>query len=370
MKKQSWRKWIMLFACWTLLSLAYFSHLYIYSSAKGETIPWTVGLAESFLDWYVWAALFPLILHLARRFLIGRRKWRYGLLIHFPASLFFSFVQIVIYTIVDQLFIRARFTLHEISQVFSFLLAARFHFGVLTYWVIVGLIHAVEYYKDQEVVASQLETRLALAQLDSLRMQLHPHFLFNTLNSISGLIHQDARAADRMIALLSDLLRMSLAANEKQEVTLKQELGFLEKYLELEQIRFKDRLTVRKVIAPETLNACVPNLILQPLVENSIRHGISRRLGAGLIEIRGERRNEMLYLQVCDDGPGIRADGHAPPREGIGLANTRARLNQLYGLQHCFEFRSAPLGGLQVSLTIPFHTESHWTAEVSRDEKS
>ena len=203
-------------------------------------------------------------------------------------------------------------------------------------------------------MASRLEAQLARAQLQVLRMQLHPHFLFNTLNTISALVHKDVRAADRMLALLGDLLRDSFEKLGAQEVALKQELNFLERYLEIEKARFQDRLIVRTEIASETLDALVPNLILQPLVENAIRHGISRRSGTGSIEVRAWREDGMLAVRIRDDGPGLPSEAVMASRGGVGLANSQARLEQLYGRAHRFDLTNRPEGGLDVTLAIPF----------------
>jgi two-component system LytT family sensor kinase len=183
-------------------------------------------------------------------------------------------------------------------------------------------------------------------------MQLHPHFLFNTLNAISTLVHKDPEVADRMIARLSDLLRLTLENIGVQEVRLAQELEFLERYLEIERMRFPDRLEVRMRIAPETLDARAPYLILQPLVENAIRHGIAPRSTRGRVEVRAERKNGMLILEVRDDGPGI--SPKANPKKGLGISSTRARLEKLYGAAHRFDLSNASEGGLVVTLAWPF----------------
>src|SRR5262249_40591374 len=188
-----------------------------------------------------------------------------------------------------------------------------------------------------ELKASQLEARLAQAQLQALKMQLHPHFLFNTLHAISALMRKDVEEADRMITRLSDLLRLTLENVGAQEATLRQELEILGRYLEIEQRRFGDRLQVKMEIEPETLDARAPNLILQPLVENAIRHGIAPRSAPGLIEIRASRAGDKLELQVRDNGVGLPTDHREPIKEGVGLANTRARLEQLYGAAYRFE---------------------------------
>ena len=222
----------------------------------------------------------------------------------------------------------------------------------LVFSAIVIVHHAVVYYrvsKDRALRTSQLEARLAQAQLQMLRMQLQPHFLFNTLHSISALMHKDVRRADSMVAALSDLLRMSLQNIGAQEVPLQSELDFLQRYVEIMSLRFGDRLHVSIDVDPATRDARVPNLFLQPLVENSFRHGFGD-LGAGSISITVRRDGDMLRCDVVDDGRGLRA-GH---KEGVGLASTRERLAFLYGDRHAFSLRGAPGEGVRVSMAIPF----------------
>ena len=201
----------------------------------------------------------------------------------------------------------------------------------------------------------QLEARLARAQLQSLRLQLHPHFLFNTLNTINALIGTDRRAAERVISGLSELLRMSLSSASEQEVTLARELELLTHYIEIQQIRFQDRLKVRFQIDPDARFALVPNLVLQPLVENAIRHGIAPRAAPGHVTVSARRRGARLELSVVDDGVGESAG--TEHRDGVGLGNTRARLLSLYGSDHRFEAGSPPDGGFAVALEIPYRTD-------------
>lgn len=306
-------------------------------------------MALAMPDWYAWAILTPFIYWLAERFPIERNNiWR-NLAIHTPASIALSILKMIIeYNLIQFLSFDARRRFPTLQ----------FHSAILTYWAILGIIYAFNYYikyRQHELKSSQLEARLAQSQLQSLKMQLHPHFLFNTLHAISALMHRDVESADRMIARLSDLLRLSLENVGAQEVSLKQEIDFLERYLEIEQTRFQDRLTVKLDIAPDTLDAGVPNLILQPLVENAIRHGIAPRSTPGEVEIRAARDNGRLRLEVLDDGPGIKPESF---KEGIGLANTRARLEQLYGDNHIFDMQPAGNKGLRVTLEIPFRTSS------------
>ena len=228
------------------------------------------------------------------------------------------------------------------------------------YWIIVSVAHALLFYRrsqERERKAFELAAGLAQANLQALRMQLQPHFLFNTLNAISTLVHRDARAADEMIGNLSDFLRLTLETADQQEVPLRQELDFLDRYLSIEQVRFGDRLRVTREIAPEVLSALLPSLILQPLVENAIRHGLEPSRQAGLLTITASRQGQALRLVVRDNGVGLESKSSANSREGIGLANTRARLRELYGDAAGLELKAGPEGGLAVELTLPLHSE-------------
>jgi LytS/YehU family sensor histidine kinase len=197
------------------------------------------------------------------------------------------------------------------------------------------------------------DEQLARAELRSLQMQLHPHFLFNTLNAVSAFVRTDPDAAERMIARLSHLLRLALDRVGVPEVSLEEELRVLRTYLEIEQVRFEDRLTVEWRVAPDARQARVPHLLLQPLVENAIRHGIAPSAAPGTIEIVAERRDGALRLAVRDDGVGPGGG----VREGVGLSNTRTRLRQLYGARQRLEVRGGPERGFEVAIELPFAAE-------------
>ena len=229
---------------------------------------------------------------------------------------------------------------------------------ITMYWAVACICFSSLYYqraKDREIQASALEAQLARANLDALKMQLHPHFLFNTLHSISELMHQDVSAADRVIARLSELLRLTLENTGVQEVTLKAEIDFLQGYLEIERTRFRDRLTVAMDLTPETLDAMVPNMILQPLVENSVRHGIARRAGPGTILVRSSKNGGNLEILLRDDGPGRSPSPPPSANFGVGLNNTRTRLQQMYGDAQRLDIRQPETGGFEVQITIPYH---------------
>jgi two-component system LytT family sensor kinase len=343
------------FVVWALMS----SQVYAYYRGRDLPVPWirfVASLAESLL----WGLVSPLVLWFCWRWPLSGGRWRTTLPLHLLAGLLLPAAFIAPATLARYALGRA---LADPSLYQPLSPGLLFHFlvgNIFTYIDVVAVGHALHYARDsraKDLRASRLEARLAEAQLQVLRMQLHPHFLFNTLHTISALMHKDLKAADRMLALLGDLLRDSFAKIGAQEVTLKQELDFLERYLEIEKTRFQDRLRVETKIDPETLDAEVPNLLLQPLVENALRHGIARRREAGLIELVARRENGRLELRVRDDGPGLPSEAEMSRRGGVGLANTQARLQQLYGSAHRFELLNRPEGGLEVVLSLPFRVQ-------------
>jgi len=351
--QKRWSRFLLGFCFWTLLGLSFASQFYISSAKAGLEVTWTQAVNYALADWYVFALLSIPVIQLARRFRFEGSNRMRSLAAHAVASVFFSFAYMVLRALVGQWQSQAAF-----NDVFKPLLVKTWHFNLLIYWVIVTVSHAFDYYRkyrEREFRASELEKRLVQAKLQALQMQLNPHFLFNTLHSISSLMHKDVEAADRMIARLSDLLRAALEGAETQEVTLRQELELLQLYLSIEQIRFGNRLTVKMNIAPDTLEAQVPNLILQPLVENAIRHGIEPRARPGCIELLAHRQDGTLALVVSDDGGGLGENGTI--KEGVGLSNTRARLRELYGATHRFELVRGQSGSVRVELSIPFREE-------------
>jgi two-component system, LytTR family, sensor kinase len=226
------------------------------------------------------------------------------------------------------------------------------------YWTVVGIVYGLQYYldmRDARLYAAELESELAQVQLQTLKQQLRPHFLFNTLNAISGFIHTNPRAADDMIGNLSSLLRLSLDSGEVQNVLLKDELRALQLYIDIQQARFGKRFTVEMRINPQTLGAYVPHLMLQPLVENAFHHGISKRKADGLLRIESERRDGMVHLLVADNGPG--SGGQAGHSTGIGLKNSRARLRRLYGELAALNIADSAIG-FTVEAVFPFVGEA------------
>ena len=348
--QKRWIKWPLVFGFWTLIGLSFAFQLYISSAKAGVDVSWKQAVSYALGDWYVFALLSLPVVWLARRFQFESGNRARSLAVHIPGSVGFSFAYMVVRALLGRWQSEASF-----AEAFQPLLVKTWHFNLLIYWIIVSISFAFEYhrkFRERELRAAELEKSLAQAKLKALQMQLNPHFLFNSLHSISALMHQDLEAADRMMVRLSDLLRSALENSDTQEVTLREELKFLQNYLEIEQIRFGSRLTVKTDVALDTLDARVPNLILQPLVENAIRHGIEPHAKPGYIELRARRVNSVLTLDVSDNGDGLRRAGSVS--EGVGLSNTRARLRTLYGEAHRFELGNGPEGGVRVRLTIPF----------------
>jgi len=289
---------------------------------------------------------------LTRRFPVERKNWRSAILVHVPACVAFSLGHSGLYWI-------ACYAYHEVGGT----LFNRFHPNLLTYAAVVGFTQAFDYFRKYQ----QREREFRQLQLEVLKAQLQPHFLFNTLNTIAAMVHEDVRAADRMIQRLSDLLRMTLANIGKDEITLAEELEFLRTYLEVERVRFGDRLSSSIDVSSEALPALVPASFLQPLVENCIRHGLSTHQHDGLIRIGAVRNGSRLLISIVDNGAGLPSSG--PPREGVGLSNTRKRLQQLYPEDHAFSIESRKSGGVAVTAEIPFRTARVLEEQVS-DEHS
>jgi signal transduction histidine kinase len=355
LRPRRWALWAVVFAVWTLLGLIDAGQMSVVFLLAERPFAWWQVMAVGCADWYMWAALTPLVLWLARRYPFRASVWPRRLLLHTAVSVVLSLLVLTLVVPVVQALWQDPDPPHLIWRRFFL---AKFHLYALLYWALLCVSHALAYYRafrDRSLQAARLEARLARAELEALKMQLDPHFLFNTLHTISALMHRDVELADAMLARLGDLLRQTLHAAGTQEVPLAEELDFVGRYLEIHKARLGSRLEVTLDIDPDTRAARVPNLILQPLVENAVLHGVSARPEGGRVEIRSWRGGGALHLEVCDDGPGL---GHQPRgrrREGVGLANTRARLRHLYGKSQRLELRDgAP--GLVVRLDLPFRT--------------
>ncbi|HMW03140.1 MAG TPA: histidine kinase [Acidobacteriota bacterium] len=363
-------RWLLIFLIWTVVGLFFTSQGYLFHTvASIEQFNLGKWLFREFTYCYLFALATPGIWWLADKISIDRQNYGRGLLVHIPMSLVTSMAikglhqMLLVLLVDDPRMVGNNPLLNITSASFSFVTLLKFTYytldtGALIYWVILSLNHTSRYiqrYQNEEARSARLEQQLTQAQLEALKMQLQPHFLFNTLHSVSELLHEDVEAADEMIANLGTFLRMTLENSGNHEVTLQQELDFLRCYLEIEQVRFRDRLTVHYEIEPDTLQASVPNLIFQPIVENAVRYAVAPR-PAGVISIRAQRENGWLKLEVEDDGPGLPLNERSETSitEGLGLTNTRSRLFQLYGHQARFQLGNGQPQGTRVSLEIPF----------------
>ncbi len=342
---------LLLAGVWTLLAVLGASQDALNLAYHGQPVAWPRTLAVSLVDWYTCAAFTPVVLWLVRRVPLTGGRWMRSGLVYAAATAVMVVLKYALYIpLLQWLAPLEGYTL-------SVALADRFFFEFMAFASMIGIALALEYHREireRETRAAQLEARLANAQLDVLRSQIRPHFLFNTMNAVSTLMRRDVDAADEMLALLCDLLRDTLDADGVQEVPLRVELRVLDRYLEIMRLRFPDRLAVDVRVDDDALDAPVPHFILQPLAENAIEHGIARSARGGRIVVAAERAGGTLRITVTDDGPGP-APG-AAPREGIGLGNTRERLRQLYGPAAALRLRRSP-AGTEVELRIPVARE-------------
>ncbi len=384
-----------------LLALAQASQLVWATASFGRPEPWPRALGGNLTETLLWALLVPVIFALARRFPLSPQGWRRNLAIHVAAALAVSLTYSALHTGLSDLLpegvqpfrfargprdhpprvfgpdrprdltqpgtpsvsppdhpptFRERISPPTFGARVKFLMMRQVSLHFLAYAVILGTWHwlAQQYrLRERERQTQELSRQLSDARLQALRMQLNPHFLFNTLNAIATLVHREPAIADEMISCLSDFLRLTLNSGNTAECPLQHELEFAHRYLDIEKLRFGNRLTLREEIAAECLGVPVPTLVLQPLLENAIRHGIERSEHQGEIRLAARRDGDDLILQVADSGPGLATP--APARSGIGLANTRARLQELHGDRASLRLADRPGGGLDVEIRIPWH---------------
>jgi two-component sensor histidine kinase len=354
-------KWLAIVGVWAMLGVIYAGPIYLEVRAEQHGHwAWRIFL-WGILTWVAWAPLTPAIIWLAQKYSLVGEAWKRNLIVHLPAFLFMSALHSAAATCIT-LWVQPFDNMGESPREFwpRFLGRMKGSFGsdLLVYGAVIGVFYALDYYRkyrEREFLASRLEAQLARAQLDSLRMQLHPHFLFNTLNSIVGLVRDNKNnAAVNMLVGLSDLLRHTLEHSARHEVELREEINFIKLYLSIQEMRFSDRLRIELDIDPRTTKALVPNLILQPLTENALRHGIGRSADSGLVGISSAIQNGHLRLTVYDEGAGLPDDWQLKGSAGIGLANTAARLQQLYDDDHEFDIRNRDGGGVEVVIVMPF----------------
>ncbi|MGE0554267.1 MAG: sensor histidine kinase [Gemmatimonadales bacterium] len=352
--------WLLLAGGVALLALVLATELYVWLNLWPMRVSWTEALLWSLPQLYCWILLLPVAFLIARRWPVeaGHRVAR--IVLHAGSSVAFSIAALVLVDLSDRVIHWTRLLGAPTKLVADLRYTViHLHFGMAVYWVTLGATHAVRFYREAErraARAAELETELTRSQLDALRAQLRPHFLFNTLNSIAVLVRSDPVAAEAVVQRLGRLLRASLESRA-QEVALEEEVALAREYLAIEQVRFRDRLDLEFAIDEETRRAAVPHLLLQPLVENAVRHAVAPRPEAGRISLAARRVGSDLEIVVADDGPGLRFPV-GTSGTGIGLANTRRRLESLYGERQRLELRQAPGGGLKVRVVLPFRPVS------------
>jgi len=333
----------------------------VVEKVQGSQVHWAIEGALELLWWYVWAAYTPLVIGLAKRFPLMGPRFMPHTAIHTITSLTMAPLASVTQYFLSLGLLRFVFHItgpgvHRFLSSFGVGVLFMSFTGILTYWLVVGLYQSMHFYQvamERQTIAAQLETQLSHAELENLKSQLHPHFLFNSLHAIGVLMQEDVDAASHLLVSLGDLLRMALERREN-EITLQSELEFVGKYLEIEQTRFHDRLKVHMDVPPDLLEVYVPSLALQPLVENAIKHGISVDSAAGRLEIAVQRHNGRVRLCVRDDGPGPAPGSRL--RFGVGLTNVQSRLKQLYGDESSLELIGGDGRGCEAIITIPLRS--------------
>ena len=369
--QKRWIKILLFVLAWVGIGFIFSWQLRLLALNSGFKMSWPSIISWEMTRWCLWIVLFPLVLRAIRRSPQFPGSGKRFFITNGITSILISLLHLAIFSIIywfvirfteafaasasitDALFVKLPEAIqkaqYDPERIFKMIFAIDFHIGILIYWIILAGYHALDYSRR----ASELKTQLAQAKLDALKMQLHPHFLFNTLNSISALIHKNPEDADEMIGELGNFLRLTLQSSSGLEVTLEEELRFLSSYLEIERIRFRNRLKVEMQIDPETLPLKVPNLILQPIIENAIRHGIAH-IHSGRIEVSSRKNDHHLFLQVVNDGPEL----SDKPINGIGLSNVQERLKRLYTDEYEFRLSNRSEGGVSVEMTIPIRTHA------------
>ena len=367
------RIWAASFGVWTFISLAATATIYqLYRRMNGGMSLGAIAGME-FSQLLTYAPLTPFVFAFSMRYPLQRSNWIRRCLLHLAAGLVFTLAHISLraatpYGYWDPVYRQWTSAIWD-SHAHAFrapwlVLKSMFFASVVddvtgAYVPVVLVAHAVSYYRrfrERELRATQLEAQLAKAHLQTLKSQLQPHFLFNTMHSISSLMLTDVNAADRMMSRLSDLLRMILETAGTQITTLGRELEFVNCYLDIEKVRFEERMHVVVDVAPETLDAQVPHLLLQPLVDNAVKHGISKLSEGGEIRINVSTHDGELHFEINDNGPGVRRPGMLPT-DGLGLRITRERLQSLYGENQNLEIVSPPDGGVTIRIVIPFRVQ-------------
>jgi two-component system, LytTR family, sensor kinase len=351
---------LLIFGFWTAYGLYAAWQTHFRSSYSKVPYSWGSALTAELSYAYLWALFTPLIGRICDRWRAELRQWRSTLLVHICSALLFAFVSKLCWDalMVATMHMRIGYYVNGFSlKSVAWSLSNALDIGFTAYFLVAASWYVGDYYArylQKQREAHELERELARAELRALKMQLNPHFLFNTLHAISALVAAAPKEAEMMIARLSDMLRSSLDSSGQQEVTLEQELRFLQLYLDIEQMRFRDRLRVKIQFDADASTALVPNMLLQPLVENSIRHGIERVSRPGRIDIQARLDCDQLILTVADNGRGLPEASGGVDGFGVGLRATRGRLERLYGARFSLVLRERTEGGVEAVVVLPY----------------
>jgi two-component system LytT family sensor kinase len=361
------RRFAVITGAWCYFAALLTLNNYVYSKVAGHPVSWWDAAYFPLITYASWTVFTPIILYFCER--VRRQHWKAWGWVAVHTS--FAIFVLLLIAIISIPFTQAEGDLANVSKAswhfVSILFWQSVAWNLWMYWVIVGIFYGLDYYfgeRDARIRAAQLEGQLAKAELEVLKGQLQPHFLFNTLNLISSLMHTDPASADDMIGDLGSLLRLSLKSQAAHEVSLAEEMSALELYLNIQRQRFQDTLKVEIEMDPSTVGAKVPHLILQPLVENAFRHGIWKRVGEGRLRIESKNGDGMLRLRISDNGPGITGE---VAKVGIGLANTRSRLERLYGTRATLQLENTA-AGFSVELRLPLVMTNSANAANAADE--
>jgi len=356
------RLWLLYAGLWTLVGLFWATRWYwLFKDSKTSPITWMESMCLGLVEWYLWGAFALAIYAISSRLPFQKSRWWRPLPVHVVGAVGISLLQLLLYNAaqrpIDEYFMQQGPPpeLASFWDAYLYILRVKLHAAIMAYALIAVVSYALLYYRryrQQELQAARLSTQLVNAQLDVLKAQLQPHFLFNTLHTISSLMHEDVAAADRMVSRLSELLRLVLHHAEGQTVSLRQELEFVQAYLDIERVRFSDRMQVVFDVDEAGLDAQVPSLMLQPLVENAVRYGVASRTDGGTIRLEAHVAADTLRLTITNDGPGLGTRGAGGSGRGLGLSNVRERLTRLYGDAHQFTLCNSD-SGVSVSIVIP-----------------
>lgn len=351
-----------------LIAFAFALGPYALTYEKSEAPNFWVHFHSYGIRYVPWGLLAPVVIVLVRRFSLVGREWPYHGVVHLAISIALAFAHLAFAVLLNRTLIAMGASSLPLLS-YSQFAAAYLNQSFLSYWLIVAVVVNVDSYRkyrDREIRTFQLETELTKAQLQTLKAQIEPHFLFNTLHAISGLVYRDPKTADALLSRLGSLIRANMEFSARQEIPLEREIDVLHSYNDIMLQRFGDRIKIELDIAPESRRALVPSFLLQPLVENAVRHGLGPKAEGGIVRVESRREKDLVKIRIADNGIGLATSSAEASGGGLGLANTRRRLGLIYGAQQSFAISSPPEGGVEVVIVLPFREKPEDTAEESR----